>query len=442
MIAATLTRFSRRAGWALGVAAMIALLLVAGRLVPQQPAQAALLAIAVLAIGLTLFEPMLIPLLAMPTLFVIVRVSGGGADLSFSDLALFIAFLPALFLGVRPFSRPMRSLLWLSAVYQFATLFAVIANPYRANAIEWFHAWLLISGALVVGWAIGRRGYARTGLSLILLAASAIAVLTIVEGLRQARTGNLGPVYLQWPYGMHKNFIGTTLGFAAVVAYSRPSWLGWSRRWALSAFWVCAAGILLSQSRQALIGLSVALLVLVLRKDPHIKRSKVIVLAIVPILAMVGTLVQDQAQSGNKFNSVFQRLTWFNDSITVFLTDPWFGVGLRWWYSDRFPVRFQPPNAEIEVLTSAGVVGLLAFGAMMIGGLVVLWRMDPVFGSLAFTVVLSRLVQSQFDLFWVAAQVSIPFVIAGICLGAESLATENRRSRETNPLRTKLVAHS
>ncbi len=28
------------------------------------------------------------------------------------------------------------------------------------------------------------------------------------------------------------------------------------------------------------------------------------------------------------------------------------------------------------------------------------------------------LVQAQFDLFWVAAQVSIPFVIAGICLGA------------------------
>jgi hypothetical protein len=30
---------------------------------------------------------------------------------------------------------------------------------------------------------------------------------------------------------------------------------------------------------------------------------------------------------------------------------------------------------------------------------------------------LGRFVQSQFDLFWVTAQVSIPFLVAGLCLG-------------------------
>jgi hypothetical protein len=80
-------------------------------------------------------------------------------------------------------------------------------------------------------------------------------------------------------------------------------------------------------------------------------------------------------------------------------------------------VKFQPPNAEMEVLTTAGLLGLLAFFALMVGSLVVLWRIPPLYGTLAFTVVLARFVQSQFDLFWVTAQVSIPFLVAGLCLG-------------------------
>ena len=61
------------------------------------------------------------------------------------------------------------------------------------------------------------------------------------------------------------------------------------------------------------------------------------------------------------------------------------------------------------------MLGLFGFLVMWIGVLVVLWRIDPRFGTLAVAVVLCRFVQAQFDLFWIAAQVSIPFVIAGIC---------------------------
>jgi hypothetical protein len=80
------------------------------------------------------------------------------------------------------------------------------------------------------------------------------------------------------------------------------------------------------------------------------------------------------------------------------------------------------------VLASTGVLGLIAFVVMWLGILLVLWHIDPRFGTLAVAVLLSRLVQAQFDLFWVAAQVSIPFVIAGICLGA--MAREERASEE------------
>ena len=56
--------------------------------------------------------------------------------------------------------------------------------------------------------------------------------------------------------------------------------------------------------------------------------------------------------------------------------------------------------------------------------LIVLWRIDPRYGTLAFAVPLSRLVQGQFDLFWTSVQTSIPFVIAGICLGALALSQQ------------------
>ncbi len=53
-------------------------------------------------------------------------------------------------------------------------------------------------------------------------------------------------------------------------------------------------------------------------------------------------------------------------------------------------------------------------------------------------VVLSRLVQGQLDLFWVAVQTSVPFLIVGICLGAQAASWPSNRqgsgSRPSEPL--------
>jgi hypothetical protein len=57
----------------------------------------------------------------------------------------------------------------------------------------------------------------------------------------------------------------------------------------------------------------------------------------------------------------------------------------------------------------------------------VLWRIDPRYGTLAFAILLSRVVQGQFDLFWAAVQVSIPFVVVGVCLGALARDEEEHR---------------
>ena len=60
-------------------------------------------------------------------------------------------------------------------------------QPVHANTVEWFHAWLLISGALIVGWALGAAGYARLALTLIVFTACVIAVLTLFDGRHPIR---------------------------------------------------------------------------------------------------------------------------------------------------------------------------------------------------------------------------------------------------------------
>jgi hypothetical protein len=407
--------------WVMGIAIAVGLLLGTGGMVERQPKLAVVVAVGILAVGLTLVEAATIPLLVIPALLVINRVHAGGIDLSFSDFALFVAFWPAVFLGKRPYSRPMRTMIWLSVIYQVSTMFTLVLNPYKANVVEWFHAGLLVAGALIVGWTVGRAGYARLGMNALVLAAAVLAVLAVGQALIAYSRGDFSPLYVHWPYPMHKNFVGTILGCIAVVLYARPPFIRWRRGTSLALFWLCVAGILVSQSRQALIGLGIALVFIVLRRESHVRRSRLIMLAVAPLLGLIGMSVNEQVKSGNEFNSLFQRLSWFQDSVDVWSRSPYFGVGLRWWYTDRFKVRFQPPNAEMEVLTSAGIVGLLGFLILMVGAIVVLWRLDPAFGTAAAAAVMSRMVQAQMDLFWVAAQASLPFLIAGIALGAHAL---------------------
>ncbi|WP_448006669.1 O-antigen ligase family protein [Agromyces bauzanensis] len=385
-------------------------------------------ALAVLVVGVAVSgsQPLAIALLAMPGLLIVQRVGLGGGDLSVSDVALAAAFGTSVLLAKRPFSRPLRQLLWLNFFYQFTTLFTVIVNPYLANTVEWFHAWLLISGALIVGWAVGAGGYARLALSLIVSTAGVIAVLTLVHGVIQYATGDFGPVYPTWPFPMHKNFIGTVLSFAAIVVYINPDWVGWTRGWSRFAFWLLVGAVLMSQSRQALIGLMAAVLIAVIRRGVT-RRSRLVFLLLIPAGWLIISMVVEQIESQERHNSVFQRLNWFREVYHYWRESPVFGHGLRYWYNSGSP-PYQPPQAEMEVLASAGVIGFVGFAVMWIGVIVVLWHVDPRFGTLAVAVTFARIVQAQFDLFWSAAGVSIPFVIAGICLGA--MAREERSTDE------------
>jgi len=408
----------------IAAAALGATLIAVGVVLPAHVQVGLLVAVGLFLVGATVAAPMAVPVLAMPLLVVVQRIGGGGGVLSISDFTFFALFWICVVLGQRPYSRAMRALLWVSLAYQLATAFTVVANHDSASVVEWFHEWLLVAGAVVVGWAIGRRGLAAVALSLLLATCGVIAVLALVQWRVQTAAGDSGPVYLSWPFGMHKNFIGTTLGFAAVVAYARPRWLRWPRPVAWGMFALLVAGIAVSQSRQAYVGLAIGVLAVLVRRSSGVRHSAWILVPVAVALVVVALVLRDQIQADNPFNSAYQRLTWYQQAIAVWSTDPIFGVGLRWWYTGRFPYAFQPPNAEFEVLSSAGVVGLAGFFVLVVGSLVVLWRIRSDYGTVGFAVLLTRFVQGQFDLFWVAVAVSIPYLIAGISLGAADLADE------------------
>jgi O-antigen ligase len=378
--------------------------------------------IGLLVIGAALMPrlPLAIALLATPGFIVVQRVGLGGTDLTVSDVALAAAFGSAVLFGTYPLSRRLKQLLVLNLVYQFATLLTVIINPYPQNTVEWFHAWLLISGALLVGWALGRAGLAHAAFGLLLGAMLVVAVGILVTAVLTFAQGQFVGIAPRWPLPMHKNAAGDLLAIGAVVALVNPRWAGWPDGYARLAFWVLAIAVVLTQSRQAIIGLVVAVLVVTLRRGAS-RRSRMILLLVVPAIWFVVSMVIDQIETGNRFNSYYVRIEWMQEVFALWKHAPIFGHGLRYWYVHEWAL-FQPPQAELEVVASAGVVGLASFVVMWVGFIVVLWKVDPRFGTLAVAAVLSRIVQAQFDLFWVAAQVSVPFVVAGICLGAQALS--------------------
>ncbi len=187
---------------------------------------------------------------------------------------------------------------------------------------------------------------------------------------------------------MHKNFVGTALAFAAIVVYIRPDWVGWTqrlaRRGALAAdprdpAHTIAAGDHRPHRRRHR------------RRDPA--RSDRALAPRVP-----ADHPRRRGSSSRWWSTRSRRRTSTTPSSSgstgsarcyaFWRESPVFGHGLRYWYTEP-TAPYQPPQAEMEVLASAGIVGLIGFLVMWVGVLVVLWRVDPRFGTLAVAVTCS-----------------------------------------------------
>jgi len=404
---------ARRAPEVLGLLAVCGALAV---LVNYKPIYALGLALVILGLGVYTASPFVVVAAAIPGTLLVSRIGGSTNDsnLSVSDLLLLVSTCAALpYMRLRE-SPALRKILGAMTIYEGTLLLTVALNPYRANVIEWVHEMFLFGGSLIVGFAVARHGHARRALATFvggsLLIAAATCVVAVATHFR--------PVFLAG--GLNKNFIGTMLMFAFLVVLANPDWVGWTGRWRVPAMILLLLGILGAQSRQAMIGCAVAVVVVSLCGGGSGRRSRIVILGLIPIAIGATLSIVSEFSSSNHLNSVYVRLSAYSQSLQVWHISPWLGVGLRWWYTARFPNSFQPPNAEFEMLTSAGMIGLAAFLYLQGRTLLELWLLPRRFAVLAFTAVLVRLVEGQFDIFWVTASSAIPLLLAGLALGEHS----------------------
>lgn len=364
-----------------------------------------------LLLGILVVDIRLLPVLAIPCTLVILR-AGSGSGLSISDFVLFLGTLCALTVFRLSEAPQVRQLLWLLAFYQATTLLTVVYNPYRSNLVEWVHEAFLVGGSLIVGWVVARAGRAKGAVTAYVLGACALAVWAGAWSV----THHLQPAY---PGGMQKNYVGDMLAFAVLLLYARPAWFGWKgTRWPRLAVVVCLVGILATQSKQAMISCAAGVVFMIVRDRDLGRRSRAMLIGLLPAIVIAYEVASREIRSHNRFNSVYTRLSWFGDAVHIWHTSPLVGVGLRWWYTGRFAVAFQPPNGVMEMLSSAGVVGVVGFLALMVGALAILWKVPRPIGTLAVAILLTRFIQGELDLFWVGAQGALPWMVAGLVLGA------------------------
>jgi hypothetical protein len=388
--------------------------------------------IAVLLAGVAARDFTIIPVLAVPATLVLTRV---GSALSVSDIVLALASVVCLLALRGRGAAVLLPIVWAGVFYLATAIPTQILNPYSANGVEWIHEVFLVLGSLIVGFIVGRADRARVAVALYVLGCVGIGLVTVAVSLVTfAQTHTFQPVYLT---DLNKNTIGGMLGIAAVIAFARPVWLQWSPGWSWLIVIVTSLGVLAAQSRQGLVGEIVGILIVSVRARPQTgRRVRIVWLAAIPGIAWVISELTSQLASDNQFNSAHQRVDWYAQAFDIWLKSPIFGVGMRWWYTDRFAGQyesFQPPNAELEVLTTVGVFGLIGFLVLFAVAGWYLWKMDPVYGTVGFAVVATRFTQAQFDLYWVAGQASLLWIVVGICYGVRELDRDRRARGEPVP---------
>jgi hypothetical protein len=375
----------------------------------------------VLVIGVMIADPLLLVVIALPGTLLIQRVGGSSTNLSTADLLVFVAALISL-VFVRWNEAPhlrqfIRGIVWFQAVL----ILVLMAHPYRYNIVEWFHRWSYLAGSVIVGWVIATHGRTRQAFRLFLAGSSVLALIAMEHAL----TSHFKPA--QW--GVYqKNGIGAIMLIAILIAQINPPWAKIGRFEARVNKYLCIGGLLASQSRQSIILVLMAL-ALAYFLNPELRgRSKLLVLAAIPLVVVLYFSFSVNAKNNPKFNSVSVRVDQIGAAIHVWHLSPLLGEGMRFYNLPQFITVTAPPNVFIDNLASTGIIGSLAFLFMLFVTSHAMFRLPYAFGTLGLIVLLSHYVDGLFDIFWIGASSIAPFIIAGISLGMADLDRTRHRS--------------
>jgi hypothetical protein len=373
-----------------------------------------------LIVGLFVADPIVLAVLVLPGSLLLQRVGGASTNLSVADLLVFMGALVCLF-QVRwrdaPYLREFfRGILW----YQAVLILVVVADPNRYDIIEWFHRFSYLGGSVLVGWTIANYGRARPAFRLFLWGCSFVALISVEQTL----THHFQPA--QWG-GYQKNSIGAVLWVAVVVAQLRPAWSGLGRTEARVTKYLCFAGLLASQSRQAIISMILALVVATFLNPDVRRRSKLVLVGCLPLVVALYYSFSLAARDNPKFNSVSIRVGQIGDALHVWHQSPLLGEGMRFYDLPQYISVTAPPNVLVDNLASTGIVGSLAFFYLVYMTMRTMNRVPRVFGTLGLVILLGHYVDGLFDIFWIGANMIPPVLIAGMSLGVADADREERR---------------
>jgi hypothetical protein len=367
-------------------------------------------AVLVLAFGIFVADPILVAVVVLPGGILIQRVGGSSTNLSVADLLVFVGAFVCLFhiewAEARHLKRFLRGIVW----YEAVLVLVVIAHPFRADVIEWFHRFSYLAGSTLVGWVVAYHGRARQTFRLFLWGAVVLAVVA----LEHAATSGFQPA--QWGE-YQKNAIGAIMWVAFVTAYLNPPWVGIRKMEARVVEVVCLLGLLASQSRQSAILVVVALGTAILLNSDVRGRAKAIIFLTVPIVGLVYYSFALAFQNNPQFNSVAIRFGQIDAAIRVWHTSPVLGLGMRFYDLPQYLTVTAPPNSLVDNLASTGIVGSLMFFFLVVVTMRSLNALPRIYGTLGLVVLLAHYVDGLFDTFWIGALSIVPFVIAGISLG-------------------------
>lgn len=404
-----------------GIAAGCVVAAGVGFLSADAPSAAMALALVPAAIAVAIATPGAVAAATLPAAFLTYRVGPSSFDMSMADLALMLAVVVALVATTR-LGHATSDLLRLIAVYEVVMLSTVVAHPTSAAIAEWLHRAGLMAGCVIVGVMIVRHQLAGFAIRLLLITASVFSVAavgaTLGNGLQAA-----------YPLGIHKNAAGSLLATVIALVATLPDDAGipvWARR---PLYFLLGAGLTATQSRGAMVGLAVALVVWLLLERSG-RRLRVIAL----MTAAIGSLfvwnsVQTQLRTDvHRTGSLGIRERQQAQAWAAFETNTIRGAGIRYYHSvPKLARDGRPSNTAHETLAESGWVGLAGLATIVAGPFVIFRRRGSPWIAAALAAYGVRIVHGVVDNFWVAGPLTLPWLIIGI---AAALSVEHPDTHE------------
>ena len=391
-------------------AAIVAAAAAVGRAAASGKMPAIAMLALMLGIPVVSMSPAALSVVAFPGVVLIHRVNVGGLGLSYADFVLVL--VAGAIVRAVPWHLPVIRRLFRIAVTYFVIVAVTTAFASSTKSVvELFHRAELVGGSFIIGATCAVHGYRRLALRLYIAATSVIALGAIEFAL----TNGLAPAF---PFGIHKNAAGFFLlasMLLLIVARKElaiPGWYGM----ALQVLHVI--GILACQSRAAAATLGIAVAVHAVRS--RARGSIVALVGVACLGAMIWTTSQgltDSNNAGAQFNSYYTRINVYEQATRIWLREPIFGAGLRYWNdANSVPGEFlqEPHNVVLSGLAESGVVGIAALvllNAQVIG---TFRRRRDEIGRCAMFLVIAHIADSMAGIYWVAGTGTLPWLIAGL----------------------------